>query len=224
MLTDSNTTTDVNGTYVDNAFTMSLRPKEAKSKYSNGPWLVKMLRKHADGILKAAQNSLIADLLAGTPGQTSTLPTGQIDFYAESEAESLINLGHIARAVSYIMANFEVLPGEMAIAMPPAAFGNFTALKATSVSAPQLIEATGMYRFMGVDIYPIAGAASFGSANNPCAYVTHKDSLLYVQDEPFLHGGAPLAASDGTVKWITIGPYAHAIVSNFFAEVLNGAS
>ena len=112
----------------------------------------------------------------------------------------------------------------MAIAMPPTAWAYFTALKATGIASPQYMGEGGMYQFMGVPIYPIAGAASWGGANNPCMYVTHKDSLLFVMDDPELHGGGPIAATDGFIKWITKAPYAHAVVTNFFAEILNPAS
>ena len=225
MLTDGNTTTSVSGTYVDKVCVTSLPPKQARSMFGKGPAATQMLAKHADALYVDAQNSLIADLKAGTPGQTSTLPTGQIDFVAESEAEAIINLGHAARCVAYMFANFnQYAPGDFAIAMPTAAWGNFTALRATGVASPQYLADTGMWTFMGIPIYPIPGATSFGLANNECMFVTHRDSLLYVQDDPELHGGAPIAATDGFIKWITKAPYAHGLVSTFFAQVLNPAS
>ena len=225
MLTDGNTTSQVTGTYVDKVCVTSLPPKQARSSFTSPKWVTQMLEKHADALYTDAQNSLIADLKAGTPSQTSALPTGQIDFVAESEAEAIINLGHAARAVAYMFANFgQYTPSEFAIAVPTAAFGNFTSLRATGVPSPQYFADTGMYSFMGVPIYPIPGATNFGGASNECMFVTHKDSLLFVMDDPELHGGAPIYATDGFVKWITKAPYAHAVVTNFFTQVTNPAS
>ena len=225
MLTDGNTTTAVAGVYVDKVVVTSLPPKQARSMFTKAPAINQMLARHADALYADAQNALIADLKAGTPGQTSTLPTGQIDFHSESQAEAIINLEHAAKAVGYMFANFtQYLPGEFAIAMPPVAWSNFVSLRATGVRSPQYLADSGMYTFMGVPIYPIAGAVQFGLANYECMFVTHKDSLLFVMDTPELHGGAPIYATDGFVKWITKAPYAHAVITNFFSQVLNPAS
>ena len=225
MVTDGNTTTAVPGVYVDKGVVTSLPPKEARSKFASGPWVTKMLAKHADALYTVAQNTIIAALKAATPAQTSTLPTGQIDFYAADTSEILINLQHASKAVGYMFANFgQYSPGQFAIAMPTTAWSYFTAMRAVGVNSPQYFADTGMYMFMGVPIYAIPGATNFGGANYECMFVTHGDSLLFVMDDPALHSGAPIYATDGYVKWITKAPFAYAVINNYFTQVLNPAS
>jgi hypothetical protein len=140
----------------------------------------------------------------------------------------------MAKAVVFMQGLFGVLAPDMAIAMSLTAYSNFTALRATGINNPVQMP-DGQWTFMGVPIYCIpgtgasgdnisAGATNFGAVSYPCAFVTFKDSVLFVADDPYIHGGGPIAASDGTTKFITKMPYAYAVNSTFFTEIVNDAS
>ena len=226
MVTDATTTTTVNGTYVDKQVTMSLLPSQ-KAILRKASFIRQIAQKQGDALVQAMQNSAIADLKAGTAlsGAAATLSTGQIDFHSESTAEAMENLEKMAGVVSLMFGNFAAYrPDEFAIVMAPAAWANFVSLKAVNMPSPQLMETSGMYVFMGVPVFMLAGATSFGGASLECAFVTCMESVLLALTEPELLNGGPYVASDACTKLTTIGPYAHGIVNSFFGEVINPAS
>ena len=233
-LTNGVSSAVVNGTYVDPNAPLVLTGDEIKSMYTDPDYLMEVTDACGNGLYLAVQNQLIADLIAGTPLSTETLPGGSANFEVVSSNEAVL-LGIMAKRVTYMMAYFGAAPTDLAICMCAFAWANFVALRATGINNPVQMP-DGSYSFMGVPIYVIpgagaspgeaitGGATNFGAASQPCAFVTHRDSLLVAVEEPYIHGGGPIAASDGTTKWITKMPYAHALVNNHFAEVLNSTS
>jgi hypothetical protein len=233
MLANGVSSSVVNGTYVDPNAPLSLTGDQIKSLYTDPDYMQDIAEACGNGIILSAQNAVIAALLAATAAHTETLPTGSANFEVVSANEFLL-LSAMAKCVTQMMARFGMRPADLNIAMSATAWANFVALRATGIHNPVLMP-DGTYSFMGVPVFVIpgtgatgdnitGGATNFGAFSGNCAYVTSKDSILFVMDDPYVHGGGPIAASDGTTKWITKGPYAYAVVSTFFTEVLNGAS
>jgi len=232
-LTNGVASATVAGTYVDPNAPLVLTGAEIQSLYTDPEYMTQVGEACGSSLIAAAQNSLIADLVAGTPAYTQTLPAGSANFKVVSNNEGAL-LQLMGRVVTEMMARFGKASTELAIAMNAVSFGNFIGLRATGINNPVLMP-DGYYTFMGAPIFPIpgtgasgdnitGGATNFGAASNPCCFVTMKDSVLFVADDPYIHGGGPIAASDGTTKFITKMPYAHALVSTFFTEVLNSTS
>ena len=227
MVTNGTTTTTVNGTYVDKSVTSSWKPSEVGMLRKPGT-LQTLATKQADALVADQQNSIIAALKAGTAltNASVTLTTGQIDFVTDgTAAEAIDNLRKMQTAISYLMASFVGTPAQdMAIVMPPVPFAYFTALVATGVQSPMYLAAEKMWYFMGIPIFSITGATSFGSANNECAFITTRESALLARRMPYLSHGGPWIASDNCTKLSVIGPYAYAAIPGMWAEIVNPSS
>lgn len=232
-LTNGVSSAAVNGTYVDPNAPLSLTGDQIKSLYTSPEYMTNVAEACANGLTLHAQNNLIAALIAGTASKSVTLPTGSANFEVVSSNDFTL-LSDMNQAMVFMQGLFNVPTTELVIAMSLTAYSNFTALRATGVNNPTLMP-DGTWTYMGAPIFTIpgtgatgdnvtGGATNFGAYSNPCAFVTMKDSVLFVADDPYIHGGGPIAASDGTTKFITKMPYAYAVNSTFFCEVVNGAS
>lgn len=233
MVTNNTDSTTVAAVLVDKQATVSLKPSQAASFYTKPENIRIIAERHSDALSADAQNALIADLIASTPlsGATKTLTIGQIDFVTDGTvSEAYDNLKNMAVVVALVQATNQGIPLEdMAIVMAPAAYANFIVLNATGISnaTPVLqIDRMGgaMYSFMGVPVFVLSGATNFTGADKHAAFVTSRFGMILARKTPTLHGGGIIKASDGTSKLITIGPYAHAVITGTFGEILNPSS
>ena len=232
VITNNTDSVTVAGVYIDYQAAVSLKPSQAKSFYIDAENMEQVAQSHADAFYIMQQNALVADLVASTPltSANKTLTLGQIDFVTDgTQAEADDNLRNMAVVVALMQANHNGQLDKLSIVMPPTAWANFVVLNSTTFKAPvnvlQPSELDGAtYSFIGIPIFVVAGATNFGGADNHVAFVTSKDNILLARQEPHLHGGGLIKASDGTTKMITIGPFAHAVITGRFGEVINPSS
>jgi len=220
------TTTTVDATFDDYAVTSAFKPSE--TYMLTKPGVVEQLaKKQGNALIQRAQNNAIAALKAGTAlsGASQTLASGSVDFAATTDAAARAALSKLTKVISLMMATFtEYSPEDFAIVMSPAAHGNFTAIKLVDFQTPQYFASEGLWRFMGLPVYTVAGATNFGAATYECAFVTCIDSIVLAREEPYMFKGGPYLADDICTKITVCGPHAYGVVNSFFGEVLNPAS
>lgn len=235
ITTNGISSTTVNGTYYDKEVTLSLKPSQAGSFYTQPDGLSKVIQRSADAFYQAQQNAAVAALKAGTATTNCsiTLTTGQGDFATDGTADeahdNLVNLGKLVANFSANFANMD--PTSFALVGPPTVMANIIALAQTNVQTAQYFTRNNGvpgsylgYSYMGIPFFVVTGATNFGSDGNECLFITHRESLLFYRAMPALHGGGVIASPDGTFKWITTGPFALAINGSHFGEIVNPAS
>lgn len=132
-----------------------------------------------DECQRAVQNTIIADLKAGTPASSQTLSAGQARFHAESLAEQVENEEKLWAATAKIVATSGGSLSRIAIFMETTAFLNFTSGRLLSRGGEtKLTESNGMFLFYNIPIFPIpgddtitGGATNFGGLSEECAFV-----------------------------------------------------
>ena len=221
------------GTFVDKEVTLSLKPSQARSTFTKPGNLAKFVMRAADAFYQQQANAGIAALKAATvtSGCNAALPTGQVDFVTDGTAgEAASNLRTLGIVIANTLANFSnYAPEQFSIVVPPVCAAYILALAQSGVADTKYFAKTtapGAYMgmsFWGIPFYTVTGATSFGGASNEALFITTKDSVLLARQLPSLHGGGVMAASDGTFKWITVGPFAYAALP-LFGEVTNPAS
>jgi hypothetical protein len=117
------------------------------------------------------------------------------------------------------------LPGDFSIIAAPAAWANLVTLRASTIQSPQFYELDGIYRYLGIPMWPVAGATNFGAAGLECLFIVNKDNYAIQFEEPKIHGDGWIAASDGFYKLILECPYVHGVIlDDYMASILNPAS
>jgi len=223
----STATTQVNLTYVPEQVTHTLLPTQTASYFADPGNLAAIARAHADALAYSAENAIIADMYAATPGLSINMPAGDMNFDTDgSLAANTVVLKLMARLVSFCFASRQdANPEDFCIVMNYVPFGNFTALRSTEAPSPILNSTTGIYTFLGVPILQTLYATNFGIASRPAAFVFHKDAVACAFKEPFVMGGGPMWHYDACLKWTTIGCYAHGVATaGLIGEALNLAS
>lgn len=213
MLTNDTNSTQVNLTLVDKAATLALTPQNWKASYTKPANLKKIAVNHANAIDVLAQAQVISDLVAATPAITETLTVGQVDFISETDAEARENLSKLSRVLTQCWSFYNTTdPMSFTILTTPIALGNLIAIKLIDVPVPQFDGNTNKWTYLGVPIFAIAGT-SFGTAGNDALYIINANNYAFKMNSVGLHGGGLINASDGTRKWVTIGTYAHGVIT-----------
>lgn len=226
MLTNDTGQTAVAMTLADKAATLALKPSAAKSSLTKPANLAAIAKGNADAIVKVAQEAVIAAMVAATPALTKTLEVGQVDFVTDgTAAEMTDNLQNMTYVVTQCWSyQTDLAPGDFTIVMAPTALPYFTANRATHIQNATL-GPDGMWQFMMVPIHTLQYSTSFGAAGNDAAFVFNRRNLGCKFLEVGLHGGGPIAASDGTTKWITIGSYVYGVIlDDYMGVIVNPAS
>lgn len=226
MLTNDTATTQASMTYVDNAVTHSVTPSQTKNFFNNPTNITRIMENHANALDLAGNNSLVADFVTATPGLVETLAAGRMDFTIGTVQQNTLMISQVARVIGYIadrvndpvMQNYGIIAGT-------AAFGNFTALRGELSNYPIWDASISRFTFMGVPIYSTSISTNFGGASKECMFIYHKDAAGFAFKEPGLMAGFPSIRSDGFLKWVTYGPYAHGVIdANILGSILNGTS
>ena len=182
----------------------------------------------------AMEGEIVADLVAGTPGHTSTLTTGQIDFFTDgTDAEAYDNLNELDKAIGYMRANTGGYDDALSILMPTTAYSNFTTLLGSSRYGANIWVQNGQALgqrylvYQGIPIFPTTVTTNFGGAGKECAYVVHRNAEAVVWQNAVFHGSAtnePIwrAFDDGLYGCImSCFGYAGLISAGQYAAVLN---
>ncbi len=226
-LTNATNSVEVVLTFVDEVVPLSLKPSQIKSKLTNPKWMDAIIANHASALMLSANNALVADMVASTPGKVETLAAGRMDFNPGTDAENDVSFGQMIKCLTYLQTNFQDARSmdEFGIILASDAYANFTTLKSTRRSYEPIFGADGVVRFMNVPIFGTTISTDFGGASNECAFLYHSTAACIAFQEPGLLGGKPFLGTDGHWKFVTSGPYAHGVVNVvLLASVLNGAS
>jgi hypothetical protein len=227
MLSNDSNQVAVALTVTDMEICISLPPSAYKSNLTSPANIAIQTQGAADEFLQDMQNAVIAGLKAGTPGDTNTLTIGQVDFVTDgTAAEAHDNFMELNTMVAFVLSNnTNLLPGQFSMPVAPAAWANLVTLKATGMTSPEWFEMEGLYKYMGIPLFPIAGATSFGAAGNACLFMLSNTSYANSWKEPWIHGGGWMAASDAHYKLILNCPYTHGmILDDYQGSILNPAS
>ena len=227
LLTNATATTEVVLTYVNQVVPLSLPETQIKSMLTSPAWLDKISKNHASALLKAGNAAVIADMVGGTPGSSDTLAAARIDFKPGTEAQNLVMLGQVIAQISYLQTEMAMTPGldEIGIVMGPTAYGNFTTIRSSAHTYTPIFGNDGLWRFMGIPIFPVSVTTSFGGAGNDCMYIYHETAEAFAFKNPGLLGGKVFLAGDGHWKFVTSGPFAAGLCEeNLYAAITNPAS
>lgn len=226
MLTNDTATTQANMTFVDEAVTHSVPQTQIKNFFNNSVNIERISVNHANALIKTGNAALVADFVAATPGDVNTLASGHVDFTIGTTQENTVMLSQVGRIVAYIqdrvgdddMKNYGIVAAS-------AAFGNFTAVRGAAIQYPIWDATISRYTFMGIPIFSTALSTSFGGANNECMFIYHRDCAGFAFKDPGLLPGFPSIRSDGFLKWVTSGPFAHGMIdADILGSILNPAS
>ena len=227
VLTNDTATTEISLTYVDNAVTLSLSPSQVKAQLTSPRWMEAIIDNHASALLLDANNAVVADFVAGTPGLVETLAAGRMDFTPGTDAQNDVMFGQVIKLIIYLQTNMQKVANmnEFGIIMAQAAMANFTTLKTTRRSYEVIMGPDGINRFMGIPLYGTTISTDFGGASAECCFIYHKNAEALAFKNPGLLNGKPFVAGDGFTKWTSISPFAAGLVNaTLLASILNGAS
>ncbi|HUW35308.1 MAG TPA: hypothetical protein VM223_27165 [Planctomycetota bacterium] len=172
-----------------------------------------------------AETTVIADLVAGTPGDAQTLPDGQMNFTTTgTDAQAYIAVDKLNAAIAYVDVN-KAIGGNTFILLNPTSYRKMISLRGTSRLRDDFDREGTFWFYLGLPIFKTSVTTNFGAATKAAAFVVHSDAEalawtdVYLPHEEFRHYG------DGMWKLFmkTYG-FAGLIQGSSFAEVLNGAS
>jgi len=223
MKSNAGAATSVSLTFVDMTTCLSLLPKEWNQLSAAD--VAAQAEASADAFAWQAGDYLIDDWLGGTPTSAQTFgATADLNFASDGTDDDnyavlqplTTCIGIVANMTSSDIRNIH-------IAVPYQSWGNLWAIAGTGRTSSSLIWNSGYFQFMGVDLNLVYSnnAAWAGTDNGTAAVVYHRDSAALGLGNMFLHGGGPLAASDGTRKYIWMQPVCHAAIQSTFTEVMN---
>lgn len=223
VLTNGYNNTTANMTLVDNVTTLSRTKKVFENLIYNADSLETIINSMADALRWEALDTSIEALAAATPTTVETLQSGHMNFTSCDATD----IGDLMKAIIGVSSRRSGSLADMAIMIYPAAFANLTVGLAASINNPGRIREDGTWTLMGIPIYPVAAdsATNWGAASKSCAFVVHPEGYALKFTEPYLHGGGPIYASDGTVKLILQAPYAYGVIqAGLIGEVANTTS
>lgn len=215
-------------TYVQSVAPVSLLPGQFRSSLRNPRSVQRYLNAGADAIAQAAMNSIVAGMIAATPGSSDTLPVGNVDFKNDGTIGDIIsNLNVIGARIGYLRSVKSNATDEEFYALTtPTGYGNLYAIAGSNQIGSFLQRGgpSGLL-FGGIPVYSVTGPSNWGAATKAAMYIAHRSAYALKFDGVFMHGGDWIAASDGTYKGIFLGPYAHgSVMPDLLAEILNPAS
>jgi hypothetical protein len=197
-----------------------------------------------DAMRLLAEQEIVIDLVAGTPGNVQTLANGTMNFTnLDTLAKQCVALGKFMNALTYVEANTQGKGGAICIAFSATSYGNFLALRNESSfkndfereTVPDPLGGPGRPRwtYLGYPMFVLTETTDFGVASKECCYIIHKDAeALVYQDLYFpaddggaMGGGLFRDYGDYMQKFCMAGWfYAGLIQASHYASVLNGAT
>lgn len=205
------------------AVTPSLR---RQFDFANPENIREVAKMSADALMKDAAAQVIADLVAATPGKTTALATGKIDFVSPTAAE----IAAVFRSISYVEAHSG--GGQVFLVFEPTAWGNFSAgvanLSAGAITLAPTHYGPGVQMFNGYPCYVTASTATaWGGASNACCYILHTNSYAFTTTGVYPHyeGGFWQGELDGGYYHIDNMTSLRGVLhSGLIAEITNGTS
>ena len=172
------------------------------------------------------ETTVLADLVAGSPGATQTLPDGQLDFTTDgTDAEAYLALDKLDQALTYVEANTAGGNGRISILTTVTGFGKLITLRQTSRGKTDFDRENGQWMYRGWPIYPTTVTTNFGTATKAAAFVVHHDAEALVFNELFIPQAEFKLGDDGMQKlFLQVFGFAGLIQATHYAEVVNGAS
>ena len=212
---------------------IKLNPDETDQFWGDGEAMIREATAFASAAWVAMEGEIVADLVGGTPGHTSTLTTGQIDFLTDgTDGEAYDNLNELDKAIGYMRANTGGYDAALSILMPTTAYSNFVTLMGSSRYGANMwvqeskVLGQRVLNYQNIPVFPTTVTTNFGGAGKECAFVVHRDAEAVVWQNMEFHGaqtGEPAwrAFPDGTYGCL-IQCYGFAgLVQALYAAVLN---
>lgn len=233
MATNGAARTEVALTAFRKQHAIKLFPDEVGQFLNEPEAMIREAQQFAAGANVLMEGEIIADLVAGTPGHTSTLTTGQIDFLTDgTDAEAYDNLNELDKAIGYMRANTGGYDDALTIIMPTTAYSNFTTLLGSSRYGANIWVQNGQALgkrhlvYQGIPIFPTTVTTNFGGAGKECAFVVHRDAEAVLWQGAEFHGAvtgeAPFRAFDDGLYGAILQAYGYAgLVQALYAAVLN---
>lgn len=215
---------------------IKLQPYQINQFLNSPDAIEKELRAAASGFYVSWEGEVIADLVAGTPGNTQTLTAGQIDFATDgTDAEAYDNLRKFDQALAYIEANTNGSTSDLWIVMPTVAYGNFITMLGSSrygaknleFGRESMQEDERQYFYKGIPIYKTTVTTNFGGAAKECAYIGHRDAeaalLVGVEDQGAATGQPGFRPMDDGLTGMILQTYGFAglIQAGHYAAIMN---
>jgi hypothetical protein len=227
MATNGLNNTVASMTLVDNQTVSSVSSKQKESGMLKGKNAVKIANGMADALGFKAIDTLIEGLVSATPSSSNTMTAGKANFAGATQTEIAI----LTKALTDVAVNRGADYRDLVILVYPTAFSNLTAAASTILNNPMKLTAgpngDDLWTFMGVPMYPAKAdsATNWGAASKPCLFVVHPEGYALKFTPAFMHGGGPIAASDGWTKVIMQAPFAHGLIqAGLLAEIVNNTS
>lgn len=147
------------------------------------------------GILMTAwQNNVIAALKAASITNVGTLPTGQLQFIAESDSEQLLNENQLNIPLARVKAAGGYKPSEVAIIMPSQCWENLSAGRSYVQASQTRIDDTGEFpKYRGSTIFVVpgdddttGGATNWGgnTSGEEVAFIVGRKGYSFHSDGP----------------------------------------
>lgn len=186
----------------------------------------KEMRQFISAARVAAETEVLADLVAGTPGATETLPTGQIDFATDgTEGEAYTTIATLDAAIGYVEANTQGSPDNIFILVPAVGWSALKSLRGITRLARYFDKQNNRWYYDGYPIFVTTVTTNFGTAGKEAAFVVHTDAEALVWNELFLPHEEFRHYGDGMWKlFIKCFGFAGLIQATHYAAVLNPAS
>lgn len=223
--TNSYNSTSVDLTFVDQIVPVKYPPSQWDSISMSEQHLTKIIEASADALAVEAVRKLIDILIAATPGNSDTLPDGQLNFTTDgTDAEALQNIRFFLEAHDYQrVTNQGISDADICGILPYESFTNIRSLQFSGAGGNYVMRDGPDYVIDGVRVYPLTGDSDLAGATEPAYYAFIRDSVAIAFGEPevIYEGTFP----DGTKGFLLNGSYAHAVVrANGISEILNGAN
>lgn len=214
-------------TFVDQIVPVKWTPSQNHSFTTEPYFLEQVVMSAKDVMIQAIQNSVIAGLIAATPGNSQTLPDGQLNFTTDgTDAEIRQNLRIFYKAVSYLIANNTGMNFDTTSVSGLAILDAWSNLQALDGSGTGIVLDKAMNPVVkGVTVFPIAANTTFDGANEPCLYLFAKDAVTVAVGDAEIVSDPSVVGHDGFHLLAISMPYGHGITrASGTAEVINGAS
>jgi hypothetical protein len=230
MLQNGMTDTEKALTYKNQAVPLVLPPSSELTL--EGRDIAAGLRKGAGELVKNAQSFVIAAACTSTPGSSVTI--GSDNFGTDTTWAA--DIAKVNTMIAYVESVCGQDRANMGIAFHPTAYAGFRSAVDNKVGASFALRNDGILTYQDLPIYSVAvktgtvlggtltGADYWGGADvesltpagGIAGFVFHREALAcaFTPQGAYLHGGGPLAASDGTTKLIFQGPFAYGVLED----------
>lgn len=213
-------------TYVDQAVAFKFAASQAKSKITDPNFVAAVVASTKDAFLKAIQEVMVDDLIAGTPGLSQTLPAGQLNFTTDgTDAETRENIRIVNKAIAFLRATNTSGDNPITAVAPYESWANIYSL-ANVIPGVTLADGADRPMLWGVPLFALEGDASLAGANEPTFYAFAKDAIgIAAGDVIVTHDLSHGTVGDGFYAIEFQMPYGHALIrAAGTSEILNGAS